>query len=368
MTPRERVRAVFEGRCPDQVPLMLDLSHWYKKNNGVPFDLAGFKGVEWDLVRLHQRLGAVSYVEMGSFYDLAPADPRVRLRAWTEGGVFRTEIATPQGRIHEERVFNPGSYSYGIRKHLLESVAEFPIVRRLMDCLVCQPRWERYLAWRDALGEVGFLYCPLPYSGLGYLISRYFGVEKTVYAVYDHPREVRLLVEAVNRCNLRILDAIADGPFDVLILSDNFDSTVQTAELFDAFSRDFYTEVARRLHRRGKYLAVHVDGEMRGALRLMAGCGVDCIDAATPAPMFRLSPAQARAEAGPGLILSGGIPATVFGAGGTDREFTGAVRRWLDTRRASSRLILAAGDQVPPDAPFDRIARLPELVEEYGRY
>ena len=105
---------------------------------------------------------------------------------------------------------------------------------------------------------------------------------------------------------------------------------------------------------------------MRGCLRNMARCGVDCIDAATPAPMFSLTPQQARQEAGPDLILSGGIPPTVFGSQGTDEEFIATVRAWLDTAKSSPRLILAAGDQVPPDAPLDRISMLPELVEKYG--
>jgi hypothetical protein len=29
---------------------------------------------------------------------------------------------------------------------------------------------------------------------------------------------------------------------------------------------------------------------------------------------------------------------------------------------------MAAGDQVPTDAPWERIAMLPELVERYGKY
>jgi hypothetical protein len=29
---------------------------------------------------------------------------------------------------------------------------------------------------------------------------------------------------------------------------------------------------------------------------------------------------------------------------------------------------MAAGDQVPPDAPWHRIAMLPELVAKYGGY
>ena len=368
MKPNERVQAVYRGQTPDRVPLMLDLSHWYKRNRDTGFDLAGYTQVERGLVDLHRKVGAVAYVEMGAFYRLVPVDPEVTLESRTEQGVFSTRITTPVGSLYEERVFNPGSYSYGIRKHLLESPADFPVVEFLMERLECRPRWELYRAWQEALGEYAYPYAQLPYSGSGYLIARHMGVEKTVFAVHDQPDKVRRLVDAVNACNRRILDALLDGPFETLIISDNYDSNVQTKEFFDRYERDYYTEVARRLHARGKYLAVHVDGESRGALGWLAACGVDAADALTPAPMFARTPARMRAEAGPGLILSGGIPATLFGPGAADADFVACVKRWLDTRRDSPRLILAAGDQVPVEAPFDRIAMLAELAEEYGTY
>ncbi len=368
MTPRERVQAVFQGRQPDQVPLMLDLSHWYKKNRGAPFDLAGYSAVEQGLVDLHKEVGAVAYCEMGAFYSLYSDDPEVRLETETTGGVFTTRLATPLGTLHEERVFNPISYSYGIRKHLLSSPDDFPIVEYLMKRLQCRPKWDYYRQWQQALGEWGYPYAQLPYSGSGYLIARHFGVEKTVYALLDEPEKVKSVVKSINACNLRILDAILDGPFETLIISDNYDSNVQTKAFFDAYVRDHYAEVARRLHERGKTLAVHVDGESCGALKWLAECGVDCADALTPCPMFRQTPEQMRAEAGPNLILSGGIPATVFGPGATDDQFVDCVRRWLELRLASPRLIMAAGDQVPTEAPLYRIAMLAELVAEHGRY
>jgi len=74
MLPNERVRAVYEGKKPDQVPLLLDLSHWYKKNRNVPFNLSGFTEVEQGLVDLHKQIGAVSYCEMGDFYDIYTDD------------------------------------------------------------------------------------------------------------------------------------------------------------------------------------------------------------------------------------------------------------------------------------------------------
>lgn len=368
MNPAERVRAVFHGQKPDQVPLMLDLSHWYKKNYSVPFNLAGFSAVEEGLVGLHKAIGAVAYCEMGGFYSLVSTDPEVRLQSTTEDGVFSTTVTTPLGSLHEERVFNPASYSYGIRKHLLESTDDFPVIEYLMARLECQPRWERFHAWREALGDLAYPYAQLPYSGSGYLMARNMRVEDAVFAVYDEPERVASLVASINACNLRVLDAIIDGPFETLIISDNYDSTVQTREFFNTYVRDYYTTVAARLHAAGKYLAVHVDGESRGALSWLADCGVDCADALTPSPMFALSPSRMREEAGPDLILSGGIPATIFGPTGSDVEFVDCVRRWLDTRMESPRLIMAAGDQVPPDASLHRIGMLPELVDRYGRY
>ena len=368
MQPNERVRTVYRGGRPDRVPLMLDLSHWYKKNMNVTFDLTGFNEVEQGLVELHEQIGAVAYCEMGCFYSLSSDDPEVKLESATRDGLFSTRITTPLGTLYEERVFNHASWSYGIRKHLLETVDDFPIVEYLMERLQCHPRWELYHAWQDALGGLAYPYAQLPYSGSGYLMARHMGVEKTVFAVLDEPEKVARFVQTVNRCNLRILDAIIDGPFETLLISDNYDSNVQTRDFFDSYARDHYTEVARRLHARGKYLAIHVDGESRGALGCLSECGVDCADALTPAPMFTQTPADMRADAGPEMILSGGIPATIFGPGASDEQFVDCVRRWLDTRLGSSRLILAAGDQVPTDAPVHRIAMLSEQVEQYGDY
>jgi len=207
MNPDERVQAVYHGKVPDQVPLMLDLSHWYKKNMNVPFDLSGFTEVEQGLVDLHKQVGAVAYVEMGGFYSVHSEDPQVQIESTTADGVFSTRISTPVGTLHEERVFNSGSYSYGIRKHLLESTDDFQVVEFLMAQLQCRPKWELYEAWQNALGDLAYPYAQLPYSGSGYLAARNFGVEKTVYATLDEPERVHQLVDAVNACNLRILDA-----------------------------------------------------------------------------------------------------------------------------------------------------------------
>ena len=369
MSPRERIRAVYQGRTPDQVPLMLDLSHWYKKNFNVFFDLTGFTRVEKPLLELHRKCQAAIYVETGSHFDIYYEDPTVEAKAYTDGnGVFHTQISTPLGSIAEERVFSRESYSYHIRKWLVQNIADLQVLQYALLRRKVRPRFDRYQAWAEAAGDLGYIYTFLSYSGLGFLISRYMGVENTILAMYDYPAQFENFVQGVNATNLEMLDQIIDGPFEVLIVGDNHDANVQSPTLFKKFTYDYYHEVARRLHHHGKYLAVHVDGEMKGLLGLLDACGVDCIDAATPAPMFSLSPEQARQAAGDRMILSGGIPATVFSPLTDDQQYVETVKQWLDTRMTSSRLILAAGDQVPIDTPWYRIEMLSELVDRYGRY
>jgi len=106
MKPNERVQAVYRGQTPDQVPLILDLSHWYKKNMNTGFDLAGYTRVEQGLVDLHRQVGAVAYVEIGGFYSLTADDPEVKLETRTEHGVFSTRINTP---VETNRDLSTGS-------------------------------------------------------------------------------------------------------------------------------------------------------------------------------------------------------------------------------------------------------------------
>jgi hypothetical protein len=75
---------------------------------------------------------------------------------------------------------------------------------------------------------------------------------------------------------------------------------------------------------------------------------------------------ECRDEAGPDFILSGGIPPDLWLPNVDTGAFKKAVRDWLELSRSSPRLILAAGDQVPPGAVEDRIEIARDMAEEYG--
>ena len=77
---------------------------------------------------------------------------------------------------------------------------------------------------------------------------------------------------------------------------------------------------------------------------------------------------ECRQEAGPDMVLSGGVPPNLWTADASDEAFRKVVLDWLVIRKESPRLIANAGDQVPPGALEYRIEMMRELVEEHGRF
>lgn len=367
MTERDRALAVFRGEVPDRVPWFADLSHWYAATFRKPFLPLGTEAWDRGMVDLHRQVQAGLYLNMGTFWDVV-YEGEVTEEVMVQDDLFVYALTTPLGRLEEHRRFSPISYSWPIEQHMIRTVEDLAIVRFAMARRRCVPRYERYHVWAEATGGLGLPFACGSYSGLGYLISRYMGVAETYYALHDAPAEVEETIAAINAARLREIDVLAASPSPVILFSDNLSSATQPPPLFARYSVPFYREMCRRAHAAGKWVSIHLDGALHGLLGLLAECGVDCIDAVTPAPLGDLTPEECRTEAGPNLILWGGLPAPVWLPQVPEEVFVAAVRRWLDLRHLSPRLVLAPGDQVPPGAERRRIERVIELVEEYGRY
>lgn len=373
MTLRERILAVYRGECPDAVPFMLDLSHWFYHRHHRPWDLSiAYEEPEYDLIDYHRQNNVGFYLpNLGSFYSLIyPQDVRVTTRKETVGGspsiVWRVE--TPSGCIERERFWSETTYSWQIERWGFEDERGLRVFCEAMSRRRFEPHWEKYRAWNDCVGDTGVVYLPVGYSGMGYLLNQWMGIEGVTYATMDFPDALQDAVEAVNANLLELVDLCCTAPAEVVIFTDNFSSDVQPPAFFNRWTRKYYVEAVRRLHAAGKQVAVHIDGRLKGALRMIRETGTDCADAVTPTPMGDLSPAQCREEAGPDFILSGGVSPTLWLPDVPLEKFRTSVLDWLELKKTNSRFIANAGDQVPPDAEESRIALMRDLVAEFGRY
>jgi len=373
MTERERLLAVYRGEVPDRVPFFLDLSHWFYQRWNLPFDLSvPVLEPERELLDYHKAVDAGFYMPNRISYFDAVYPPEVNstvTRQTTARGPELTwRLETAIGAIERKRLWQQASYSWNISEWGVRTAQDLRVLAYALGRMRFLPAWERYRKMQQAAGGLGVLYASLGYSGLGHLLHYWMGVENTIFAAADMPEALAEAVGEINRNLLNCVDLLCTSPAEVVVMGDNFSSDVQPPRFLRRWSAEFYREAFRRLRAAGKYSAVHVDGKLSGLLREFAAWGVDAIDAVTPAPMGDLTPRQCREEAGPGLILSGGVSPPVWIEPASDDDFRRAVLDWLEIRKRSPRLVAAAGDQVPPGAPEHRIRMMRDLVESHGRY
>ena len=371
MTTRERITAVYRGETPDQVPYMLDLSHWFYHKNHFPWDLSkSYEHPEDALINCHKKMGVGFYLpNLGSFVQVShPDDVRTAVRKSEDGNAITWSFETPLGSIQRTRVWEEETYSWGIPEWGVKTEDHLKVLAYALANRTYRFLLEKYQAWVDYIGDIGVCYVALGYSGIGHLLSYWMGIEGAMYAAADWPHTVKHAVDQINQNNLKLVDALADSPLEFVIMGDNFSSDIQPPRFFSQWSRSYYTEAVRRLHHAGKFVAVHIDGRLSGALKMLAETGADCADAVTPKPMGDLTPQQCRDEAGPDFILSGGVSPDLWLPNVPLEAFKKAVLDWLELRKQSPRLIANAGDQVPPRAAEDRIQIMRDLVEKHGRY
>jgi uroporphyrinogen-III decarboxylase len=203
-----------------------------------------------------------------------------------------------------------------------------------------------------------------PYTGLGFLMSRYAGVERSVILATDEPEEFEETIRVINAAHEKVFRMLAEGPSEVLIHSDNLSSDVESPRWLERYSGPYYRRMAQIAQECGKPLVTHLDGRLRGLLGLLGEMGFTGADAVTPAPWGDLTPEQCRQEAGPRFVLSGGVPPGSFRSEVPLSVFDSQVDAWLELRHHSPALIIAPGDQLPPDGELERVTR---LVQAAGR-
>ncbi len=371
MTIKERIKSVYRGETPDQMPFMLDLSHWFYHKERISWDLSkAYEKPEYELIEIHKKHDVGFYMpNLGHFYDVKNPDNIItNVRKSADGKKITWSIETPIGKIERTRIWEEGSYSWGIRDWGLTQEEQLRILSFAMKDRTFEFLPDKYQAWIDAIGDFGVCYVGTGYSAMGHLLNYWMGVEGAIMATFNWPETMKEVIDEINQNNLKLIDMLAESPAEFIVMGDNFSSDVQPPYFFDQWSRDYYVEAINRLHKAGKYVAVHIDGRLGGAIKMIQETGADCADAVTPKPMGDLTPQQCREEAGNDFILSGGVSPDLWLPDVDIKIFEKAALDWIELKEYSPRIIANAGDQVPPGADEKRIDIMHELVEKYGKY
>ena len=350
---------------------MLDLSHWFYHKNQAPWDLSkSYVKPEHKLIGYHKKTGVGFYMpNLALFFETRyPENVGVTIQKRDNGHTITWTLETPLGSISRTRVWEESTYSWAVKDWGVKSEADLRVLGYALANRTFSSCWDNYRAWSDCVDNMGVVYLIAGYSAMGQLLNYWMGIEGTMYAIADWPDTAREVVDQINGNNLGLIDLLAQSPAEIICMGDNFSSDIQPPTFYNKWSKSYYDEAIRRLHKAGKFVAVHIDGRLSGAIEMIRDSGADCADAVTPTPMGDLTPLQCRRAAGKDMILSGGVSPNTWLPEISDDDFRRAVLDWLELRNHSHRLIANAGDQVPPGAVEHRIELMGDLVDEYGRF
>jgi uroporphyrinogen decarboxylase len=367
MTERERLLKVLKGETPDRVPWFADLGHWYRAESGGQWDLFNVNNCTKEMIELHREVKAGWYIEAGSLHEEHYGEGVSRERK-ISGDRAIERFNTSKGELHMERKWNNVSFSWDITKLMVENLNDLKVLLYAIEQREFIPKYENWEVMERTGGDVGLGFPSLGYTGLGSLISYYMGVCNTIYALYDESEVIRNYIMTYNKKHLELVDLYCKSPAPHIFFTDNLSGDVQSPDLFKDYSFAHYKEIAERLHKVGKTVSTHIDGKLNRIISVVAKTGIDVADACTPAPTGDLTALEIRKQAGNHIILMGGISPVKWLPVTGEKEFISHVREWLDLRKTCSRLVLSAGDQVPPGTDLKRIKMVYDIAEEYGRY
>ena len=161
-----------------------------------------------------------------------------------------------------------------------------------------------------------------------------------------------------------LTDQIAGLAGDVLLAPDNLDGQYISPRVFREQMAESYRRTADATHAQGKLLVVHAGGPVRRLLPLLAQAGVDVVEGVAPPPQSDATLAEARAAAGPDLILWGGIPQDLLLPERDESEFEAVVKEAAIQAAQDGRTIVGIADRVPVNADIARLQAMSRLIAE----
>ena len=395
MTHRQRMAMAIRGEMPDILPYVPRIDLWYNANvlagtlpgkhqgrtqdeisraegwalHKVLPDLLDVRGPE-DI--LHRAIGILATKQCVYRYRFS-RDIDIRVRQ--EGDTTWIEYHTPAGMVSTKTVFpeelrNAGSTLSVIQEHVLKTPEDYRVVGYLFENVELAPAYEGFLAWQKEAGEDGLCAATasLASSPMHHIQRDFLDPTTFFYHYHDYPREMEALSKSVEHYYDQLLQIYADCPAEAIFWGGNFDDMLTYPPYFEKEFLPWIRKAVGTLHRKGKRVICHCDGENLGLLDLIKQSGIDVAEAVCPHPMTRVKIEEYYQRWGDTLTIFGGIPSNLLLAEATSEEdFEAYFDHLFKAVAPGTRLILGVADTTPPRAVFDRLVRIGERVEKEGK-
>ncbi|HUU28275.1 MAG TPA: uroporphyrinogen decarboxylase family protein [archaeon] len=384
MTHRERFFRLFEGKSESFVPFFPDITDWYmgqriepgepypyepgqfipdssplhKRNRSMPEELAPLT-----LLEVYKKYDWGFPVHIYDWFDIRYSKP-VSYEEKVEGRRKTRRFRTPRGKLERVEILCEDG-SWAPREHYVKELEDLDIMRTVVEHTEYIPRYGRAQAVLDQLGDQGVGDLPVMRSPFGKLVHEYMGLERMVYALFDHPAEIMDFLACQEEKDLEQVRLAAEAPGRIVILSDHADENLIAPPYYREYCIPYYQKACGILHQAQKLVSTHLDGNFKGLFPLLSQTGFDLLDGCTPLPMNNFE-VEELAEALPeGMLTYLGVPATLFCQGLETGEILAFGERIF--KALAGRVILNVGDILPPNGDIQQVVALGEHVKRLNK-
>lgn len=364
MNNRERILKFLKKEAIDRVPWFGDLDYWYnglKNSNKLPQKYHGD-----GYFQLNKDLGIGFYLQ--GYFPFKPEYRNVEVSIHTEDTIWQRKVETPYGVLSEQQKFLESSSCWAYEEHLVKSINDLKAFRYWIENTSFKEDYDEAERRKDIIGENGIVLCYLPRSPFMEMVAVYSGIENLVYIDMDDSSELKLTLETLEEKLDEAALIAVNTPVDCLMIPENLSSEVVGKNYYLNYMRPYEKRWIERIQEASKFSFIHMDGTLKGLIGDVAETGFDVMEALTPAPYGNIPIEELSDAAGPGPILWGGLPGPFFTNQVDESTFDEFVKQTLIVMRKEPRFVLGVADQVPPDALWERVGKVIELVEQYGRY
>ncbi|MGB5931965.1 MAG: uroporphyrinogen decarboxylase family protein [Anaerolineae bacterium] len=371
MSHRSDALTAMRGEESSRIPFIGRMNLWYNYHHAGDTLPERYQGWSlWDIQR-DLGIGILGFgAWMTTFFKKVYHD--VEITRTTSRNEEVVEYTTPCGTLRSRHTVTDmlrGTVDTGRDiEQMFKNEQDYDALQYLVEHTEIVENYEEYSKFVDSIGEDGIA---LPFTGwvpMHEIMWRYMGVERFYYELQDHRTRLERLHAAVLEQHRKIIRLAVHCPATAIEVGGNYTEQLTPPHIFDHYFAPFYREVAETFENAGNILVVHGDGDMNELLRCLMDVGVQVVEALTPKPVTSIDIRETRSLWGDKVTMWGGIPFIILTPQFSDSEFKAYMKDLYRAVAPGDRFVLGFGDNVPPEAPFDRIRWIADFHKKNSAY
>ena len=395
MTHRQRLLTAVRGDMPDHIPYAPRIDLWFNANSlngtlpqrhrGKTRDqIALSEG--WALHKvvadhlhqpnpdamLHRALGVHFMKEYVAHFTFSG---QVNIEIKREGDRTRIRYTTSKGSITTSTVYSQEMRRSGtsvpwIEEHAVKTPDDLKVLAGVFENMDVAADYDAFKTHQAEVGENGLPVTAFTVAaGPVHHIQKYF-LDATEFFHYyrDHQPEILYLADALAPLYEKALRIVAESPAEVIQWGSNFDDMLTFPPMFARHFVPWIRKAKEVLGPKNIRVLCHTDGENLGLMDLLHESGMDVAEAVCPAPMTKVSIQEYYRRWSDRITIFGGVPSNLLLPQLTpEKDFQDFMDGLFSGIGTGARFILGIADTTPPDADFERLVRIGDMVREKGR-